>query len=199
MRMRKRKWVEPFLEEENKYLIKEVKETNMPTYLEIGMGMGDFIVASSKDNRDIRYIGLEKDATCCARAIKKAQEEDINNLFIMHGDASKLSEYFKSNSIDRIYLHFSDPWPKKHHHKRRLTFPTFLNIYYDILKDNGEIIFKTDNTLLFEDSIEYFNISKFTIEEIDRDYHKVLRNEPFTAYERRFKELGPINYARLKK
>lgn len=199
MRMRRRKWVRPFLEEENEYLIKDALNYQN-IYLEIGMGMGDFIVESAKRNPDLFYIGLERNDSCVARAIKKAQEAEVKNLKIILADASNLLELFKPGSVDRIYLHFSDPWPKKQHHKRRLTYPTFLKIYATLLNDNGQLIFKSDNALLFEDSLDYFNESNFKIETIDRDYHKVLRDEPLTGYEAKFKDAGnPIYFVSLSK
>lgn len=197
MRMRKRKWVDSFLEDEKTYLIENAFNYE-DIYLEIGMGMGDFIVSSAIRNPNNFYIGLEKDPTCVARAIKKAMDNSVTNLKISHTNAEKLLECFKPNSVKCIYLHFSDPWPKKRNHKRRLTYNTFLNLYDQILVDNGIIIFKTDNLDLFNDSLEYFEASKFKIDEINRDYHSVKRDEPLTAYETKFMEAGnPIYYVRL--
>lgn len=197
--MRKRKWIDPFLQEENKYLIKDGLDYD-EIYLEIGMGMGDFITEAASNNPDKFYIGLEKNPTCVARAIKKAEEKNINNLKISYANADKILEYFKPSSITTIYLHFSDPWPKKAHHKRRLTYPTFLSKYETLLKTNGKIIFKTDNDDLFRDSLEYFQTSNFVIEEVNEDYHSIKRNEPLTGYESKFIEEGmPIHYVRLVK
>lgn len=197
--MRKRKWIDSFLENEKVYLIEDGKGLKN-IILEIGMGMGDFITESARRNPDKFYIGLEKNASCVARAIKKAEEFELKNLKIVFKDASNLLELFDEGSVDTIYLHFSDPWPKKGHHKRRLTYITFLNMYDKLLKDDGHIIFKTDNQPLFEDSLEYFEASPFKVDELDRDYHKVKRDEPLTGYEAKFKDLGnPINYAKLSK
>lgn len=202
MRMRKKKWVKPFLEKENEYLIYDFDIlNNYPIiYLEIGMGMGDFICESANRNPDIFYLGLEKDETCVARAIKKAQELKLNNLRIALLNADTIDEYIKDELIDGIYLHFSDPWPKSGHHKRRLTYPTFLEKYKKILKKDGFIIFKSDNLDFFNDSLEYFKLANLKTIEIDNDYHKVLRDEPLTGYEKRFKDLGQkINYIKLSK
>ena len=193
--MRKKKWVKPFLENEAKYLTDNFEGSESKVYLEIGMGMGDFIVESAHNNPEILYIGLEKDETCTARAIIKAQELGVNNLRIMHIDASNIEEHIKEKSIDLIYLHFSDPWPKKAHHKRRLTYPVYLLKYSKILKDGAKIILKTDNKGFFEDSLEYFKESPFILEEINLDYHSELIGEPMTAYQKKFSELGqPIYY-----
>lgn len=197
MRMRKRKWVDSFLENESTYLVENGLNYN-DIYLEIGMGMGDFIVESAYRNPDKFYLGLEKDPTCVARAIKKAEEKEVKNLKVSHANAEHLLEYFKPESIECIYLHFSDPWPKKRTHKRRLTYPAFLKMYEEVLKKKGHIIFKTDNVELFNDSLEYFNASNFEIEEINKNYHSIKRDEPLTGYETRFKDAGnPIYYVRL--
>ena len=196
MRMRKKKWVQPFLENEKEYLLDDLKrlETSDPVYIEIGMGMGDFICQSAKENPDIFYVGLEMVDTCVARAVKKAQELELNNLRFILADASNLEELIKNDSIDTIYLHFSDPWPKKRNHKRRLTYPTYLKKYENILKDKGILIFKTDNEAFFDDSLLYFEESDFELEEIDRNYYR--EAEPMTAYQAKFVAEGkPIFYA----
>lgn len=199
MRMRKRKWVDPFLQEEKEFLINDALAYN-DIFLEIGMGMGDFIIESAILHPERMYIGLEKDPTCVARAIKKAKDSNVNNLKIICKNAINLIEIFKEKSVNTIYLHFSDPWPKKAHHKRRLTYPTFLTLYEKILVDYGGIIFKTDNKGLYEDSIEYFKASNFKILEINEDYHSIIRNEPMTGYERKFKNEGfPIYFIKLEK
>lgn len=199
MRMRKRKWIDPYLENEDVYLIKD-GHNYKDIYLEIGMGMGDFITASCKENPKIFYIGLERIDACVARAIKKARELSLENIRIIRADACKLLELFDEKSVKRIYIHFCDPWPKRKTHKRRLTYNTFLEIYNKILADDGDIIFKTDNTALFDDSLEYFASSPFEILELSRDYHSSLHQEPKTGYEEKFVSMGlPIYYARLKK
>lgn len=202
MRLRKRKWVDPFLLNEKDVLIKDFKGNIVaqPVYLEIGMGMGDWIVNSCLANPDILYLGLEKDPTCTAKAILKAKNLGITNLKILRADASLILELMDAATIDRIFLHFSDPWPKKGHHKRRLTYPDRLATYWQLLKNGGELIFKSDNVDFFNDSIEYFEQSPFEIVTIDRDYHKIERSEPLTGYEARFKSQGiPINFLLAKK
>ena len=197
--MRKKKWVDSFLENENKYLITDGKliETDKPIYLEIGMGMGDFISQSAELNPDIFYVGLERDSTCVARAIKKAQDNNLDNFKVLLVDAMNIEDLFNEHSIDLIYLHFSDPWPKKHHHKRRLTYMPFLTKYEKVLKENGELIYKTDNEPFFNDSLDYFTKSNFKLVDINRNYY--VENEPMTAYQAKFVAEGkPIFYARYK-
>lgn len=199
MRLRKRKWVDPLINSDTKYIVK-----NSFLYdnfvLEIGMGMGDFIINSAINNPDVLYIGLEKDRTCVGKVIRKLEEKNITNIKIILADASNLLELVKENSVNHLYLHFSDPWPKKHHHKRRLTYPTYLKSYKRILMNDGLITFKTDNVSLFDDTLEYVKDSDFDVVDINRDYHSVVREEPLTAYESKFKDQGlPIYYLLLKK
>ena len=197
--MRKKKWVSPFLENENQYLIESLKGVKLdkPLYIEIGMGMGDFICESAVANPDKFYIGIEREETCVARAIKKAQERELANFRVMLKDAGYMEELFDENSVDLIYLHFSDPWPKKRNHKRRLTYMPFLSGYEKILKDEGMIIFKTDNEGFFDDSLDYFAQSSFKLQETDRNYF--VEGEPMTAYQAKFVAEGkPIFYAKYK-
>ena len=197
MRMRKKKWVSPFLDNENEYTINDLKDfhTDKPIYIEIGMGMGDFICESAKQNPDIFYIGLERVDVCVARAVKKASELQLDNFRVMLADASNIEELINEKSIDVIYLHFSDPWPKKRQNKRRLTYMSFLSKYEKILKDDGCLIFKTDNVGFYDDSLEYFTHSNFKLVEASRDYKK--QGEPMTAYQAKFVAEGkPIYYAK---
>lgn len=199
MRMRKKKWVSPFLEEEKQYLIEKANDLKIdkPIYVEIGMGMGDFITESAKNNHDIFYIGLERVDMCVARAIKKAQDNELDNFRVLLADADNIEELFNEHSIDVIYLHFSDPWPKKRNHKRRLTYPSFLKKYEKVLKENGTLIVKTDNEDFYDDSLEYFKESSFILEDSSRNYYK--EGEPMTAYQAKFVAEGkPIYYARYR-
>ena len=197
--MRKKKWVSPFLENEDQYLIETLKgvRSDKPLYIEIGMGMGDFITESAAKEPDIFYVGIEREETCVARAIKKAQDLKLDNFKVMLKDAGDIEELCDENSVDLIYLHFSDPWPKKRNHKRRLTYMPFLVKYEKILKDQGTIIFKTDNESFYDDSLEYFKQSSFELVEVNRNYFK--EGEPMTAYQAKFVAEGkPIFYAKYK-
>jgi len=196
--MRKKKWVSPFLQNEGEYTINDLNglKIDKPVYVEIGMGMGDFICESAKSNPDIFYVGLERVDVCVARAVKKAGEYELNNFSVMLADASNIEELIPAKSIDRIYLHFSDPWPKKRQHKRRLTYMPFLAKYEKVLKDSGTLILKTDNVGLYDDSLEYFKQSNFELVESSRDYKN--ENEPMTAYQAKFVAEGkPIYYAKF--
>ena len=113
--MRKKKWVSPFLENDNEFTIQDLNNfnTDKPIHVEIGMGMGDFICESAIQNPDNYYIGLERVDVCVARAVKKASENNLGNFKVMLADATNIEELIPKKSIDVIYLHFSDPWPKK--------------------------------------------------------------------------------------
>ena len=127
--------------------------------------------------------------------LSKAKELELNNFKVILADASNIEELIKPKSLDRIYLHFSDPWPKKRQHKRRLTYLPFLKKYESILKNNGDLIYKTDNEDFFNDSLEYFEQSSFKLLDINRNY--INEKEPMTAYQARFVAMGkPIYYAK---
>ena len=200
MRMRKKKWVTPFLENENKYIIKKRQplELGPKTVLEIGMGMGDFITQSAKNNSKIDYIGFEKVDLCIAHAVLKAQELELDNLRIIMDDAKNVDEYFDHN-VDTLVLLFSDPWPKKRQYKRRLTYRDFIQKYEKILKDEGEIVFKSDNRQLFEFTLKEFSHFDFYLLDLSLDL-ELDENSPISNYEKRFREMGnPIYYAHFKK
>ena len=169
-----------------------------PTYLEIGMGKGNFIINNAIQNPEINYIGLEKFDTVIWKAVLKANQHELDNLKIISFDASKIAELFTKNSIDKIYLNFSDPWPKARHEKRRLTHPNFLQQYKTILKKDGLIEFKTDNDGLFNWTINEVllaNPDKYQIIYQTTDLYSELSNEynvnniP-TEYETKFHNSG---------
>ena len=157
-------------------------------YLEIGSGKGLFITSLAKDNPENRYVALEININVCYRILEKKEAQDLSNLTIILGDASDLSSYFKAHSVDHIYLNFSDPWPKAKHHKRRLTYPTFLNMYEKILKKDGIIQFRTDHHGLFEDSLTYIK-THFDVFEITNDLNE---SSYMTEYEMKKRSVGPI-------
>ena len=167
-------------------------------YLEIGMGKGDFISRLASLDLDNIYIGVEISMSVLATAIKKikAYEEENNikldNLYFMSFDAIKLEEYFEKNQVEKLYLNFSDPWPKKKHAKRRLTYKDFLEKYKNVLKTNGVIEFKTDNRLLFEFSLVSMQNFGMTFTEVYLDLHKTDIFNIVTEYENKFSVNGPI-------
>ena len=167
-------------------------------YLEIGMGKGDFITQLCQLDKDNVYIGIEVSPPVLALAIKKLKryEEENNirldNLYFMSEDAATLSEIFEEHQIEKIYLNFSDPWPKKKHTKRRLTHENFLNVYKEILREHGEIEFKTDNRGLFEYSLVSMQNYGLRFKEVYLDLHQTNVFNIETEYEKKFSPFGPI-------
>ncbi len=199
MRLRKKAWAKPLLEE-NTFYVKDSSfkgkwqycfENTNPIYLEIGMGKGDFITEMARRNLSVNFIGFEKQETVAAIALKKIIKTQLPNIRIIVGDASSLAEYFDEDEISKIYLNFSDPWPKKRHEKNRLTNERFLNMYKNILWDNGSIVMKTDNVNLFDYSIESLKNNGWKLEYIDYNYAlSDNENDVPTEYEMRFRKEG---------
>jgi tRNA (guanine-N7-)-methyltransferase len=161
-----------------------------PIEIEIGTGKGKFIISKALDNKDINYIGIEKYDSPLVGAIKRLNDIDIPNLKLICFDALKIDEIF-DHEVSKIYLNFSDPWPKKRHTKRRLTSSIFLNKYENIFFKNKEIEFKTDNDDLFDYSLISFEENGYKIKEIDRNYF----DKYTTEYEDKFISIGKnINY-----
>ena len=162
-----------------------------PLHIEIGCGKGGFITQTAALNPDIRYIAVEKVSNVIVLAMEKAAEAQLTNVRFMRGNFQFLSESFPDKSVDRIYLNFSDPWPKKGYAKRRLTHGGFLEIYKRILKDDGEICFKTDNRELFDFSLESFPENGFSLSSVTYDLHNSgFEGNIMTEYETRFSQMG---------
>lgn len=166
-----------------------------PTYVELGTGMGDFIAQIAERFPQINFIGLEVEKTCVLSAARKVREKNLSNVRLIVFDVENIAELFGEHEVDRLYINFCDPWPKKRHAKRRLTHVRFLEMYRKILKAGGEIYFKTDNRALFDFSLEQFALAGLEVRDVTNDLHA---NEPpdniRTAYENKFSAAGvPIN------
>lgn len=175
----------------NKSNIKNIFKNDNEIHIEIGMGKGKFLREMSKVNKDINFIGIERYESVLMKAIQRKErlEEDLDNLKFLPIDAKELEEVFEKESIAKIYLNFSDPWPKLRHEKRRLTYKSFLDIYHKILKKDGILEFKTDNKMLFEYSIESIKEhAKFELLSYDFDIYKdgVKNYNIMTEYEEKF-------------
>lgn len=172
-------------------------------HLEIGTGKGKFINQLAVENPSIGYIGIEKYSSVLIRALDKLDESGAENLLFIRGDAELVCQYFDRGEIDRIYLNFSDPWPKDRHVKRRLPSKEFLRRFGQILADDGTIEFKTDNRALFDFAVEEVEAGGFEITAITYDLHNdPVMNEGniMTEYEERFSAKGnPICKYILKK
>lgn len=207
MRMRKKKWADPWLEAHSDYIFEDPKEYKGKwkellgcdiLHVEIGTGKGDYLNNMAKMYPEEGWCGIEKDRSAAAVAARKAVEEenaDLHNRRMIVSRAENMSEWFEDGEIDIIHLNFSDPWPKKYTHKRRLSSESFLAMYDRLLSENGRIRMKTDNTGLFEDSVLTFVQNGWTFTEFSVDYRRNEHPEDaITEYESRFMELGQPIY-----
>lgn len=169
-----------------------------PLYIEVGMGKGQFIMELARQNPQVNYLGIEMYQSVLLRALQKLEQaEPLLNLLFICVDARELPEIFGKGEVDRIYLNFSDPWPKDRHAKRRLTSHEFLERYEKILAEDGQIEFKTDNQNLFEFSLEEANNLPWQVKEHTFDLHadgQMNKGNIMTEYEEKFSALGnPIH------
>ena len=166
-----------------------------PIRIEIGMGKGRFLLNMAKTYPNINFIGIERYSSVLLRAVEKFDTEefsDLPNIRFVCMDARELPEVFAESEVDRIYLNFSDPWPKDRHAKRRLTSSRFLGLYDQILADGGIVEFKTDNQPLFDFSLESVKESGWTLLMQTRDLHhsEFAEGNVMTEYEAKFSAMG---------
>lgn len=168
-----------------------------PIYIEIGMGKGQFLTTLAKQNPDINYIGIEKYSSVLLRGLQKLEEEPLENVRFIRMDAETICDVFAKNEVSKIYLNFSDPWPKDRHAKRRLTSRQFFARYDKILKPEGVVEFKTDNVDLFDFSLEEVKEANWNLDAFTRDLHHddiMNQGNVMTEYEERFSSMGnPIH------
>ena len=207
MRLRNVKNKEEIMNNSN-YLIRNPKDykgkwkslfnNSNPIYIEIGMGKGKFIIDNAKMYPDINFIGIEKYDSVVAKSLQKIPD-GLDNLIIVRGDALEIDEWFLKE-IDKIYLNFSDPWPKNRHHLRRLSSRVFLDKYDYIFKDLCDIEMRTDNKDLFTYSLVSFSENGYVLSEVSLDLHKDNMPEITTEYEDKFSNNGmPIYYVNCHK
>lgn len=204
--MRKKKWAEPYLAEHTEYVLPHPEEYKgrwhevlqcEKLHVEIGTGKGDYLLKMSALYPDEGWIGIEKDRSVAAVAARKAIEsgQDASHRRMIASMAENLEDWFSEKEIDVIHLNFSDPWPKKKTHKKRLSSGSFLQMYHHVLSSDGEIRMKTDNKDLFEDSVLYFLENGFTLKEFSVDYRRNPHPEDvITEYESKFMENGQPIY-----
>ena len=166
-----------------------------PIYIEVGMGKGQFITTLAHQNPEINYIGIEKYSSVLVRALEKmdAMENPPTNIRFIRMDAENICSMFEKDEVSRIYLNFSDPWPKDRHAKRRLTSQEFLKRYDRILKPDGYVEFKTDNKDLFQFSLEQVEPAGWHLDAFTWDLHndEVLnQGNVMTEYEQKFSSMG---------
>ena len=172
----------------------DVFQNDYPVHIEIGMGKGRFLMALAQKNPQINYIGIERYTSVLLRAVEKLNiyieenESTLPNIRFICMDAQDIANVFAENEVDRIYLNFSDPWPKDRHAKRRLTSDRFLPIYDQILKKDGIIEFKTDNQDLFRYSLESIPEAGWTVDAHTFDLHnsEMAEGNVMTEYETKF-------------
>ena len=172
---------------------KEVFNNNNPVRVEIGMGKGRFIMDLARMNPDINYGGIEKYSSVLLRGIQKMETDPLPNLYFIRMDAEEITEVFGREEIDRIYLNFSDPWPKDRHAKRRLPSREFLHRYDEILRKDGVIEFKTDNQDLFRFALKELEPAGWHLDQVTEDLHhdkEMMQNNVMTEYEERFSSMG---------
>ncbi|MEE3486989.1 MAG: tRNA (guanosine(46)-N7)-methyltransferase TrmB [Bulleidia sp.] len=207
MRMRKKKWAEPYLEEHRDYAYdnpveykgKWKESLNCDVlHLELGMGKGDYLNTMAQMYPQEGFVGVERDTSAAAVAAKKAltaEPLDIHNKRMIVGDAANILDWFEAGEVDVLHLNFSDPWPKTYTHKRRLSSQKFLELYRQILSKDGCVRMKTDNKGLFEDSVLYFLQDGWMLKEFSVDYRRNAHPEDaVTEYEQRFLDLGQPIY-----
>ena len=176
----------------------EVFENKQPLHIEVGMGKGRFLMDLARLHPEINYVGIEMYDSVLLRALQKREEleekgEVYSNLFFMRVDARLLPEIFEKGEVDKIYLNFSDPWPKARHAKRRLTSREFLARYDQILVPDGKVEFKTDNKDLFEFSLEEVKEAGWNLEAFTFDLHhneEMVQGNVMTEYEEKFSSMG---------
>ena len=176
----------------------EVFEKKQPIHIEVGMGKGRFLMDLARLHPEINYIGIEMYDSVLLRALQKREELEqegvvYSNLYFMRVDARLLPEIFAQGEVDKIYLNFSDPWPKARHAKRRLTSREFLARYDQILVPDGKVEFKTDNKGLFEFSLEEVKETKWNLDAFTFDLHhneEMVKGNVMTEYEEKFSSMG---------
>lgn len=171
----------------------EIFGNSNPIHIEIGMGKGQFIHALAKLNPQINYVGVEKYSSVLIRAIQKMEQEELPNLKFLRMDAEDVDKVFGTGEVDKIYLNFSDPWPKDRHAKRRLPSREFLARYDKILKKDCKLEFKTDNRDLFDFAVEELEPAGWKAEVITYDLHadaKLVEGNIMTEYEEKFSSMG---------
>lgn len=205
MRVRRRKGAEEHLANNPHYVIlnpedakghwQEIFGNDKPIHIEVGSGKGAFITGMALQNPGINYIGIDIQVSVLSYALDKVLASGAENIRLLQVDGSSLTNYFADEEIDLLYLNFSDPWPKKKHAKRRLTYKTFLDTYKQILPEHGEIHLKTDNRGLFEYSLVSFSQYGMVLKQVWLDLHASdYEGNVMTEYEQKFSDKGQVIY-----
>lgn len=201
MRTKYKPWALPFLKDHADIAYLNFDKSNRfydsSLCIEVGGGKGDFIIGLAKLNPKVHYLMIERVISVAGPAVKKIISEELKNVKVIYDNFINVIHDIKKESVNKIYLNFSDPWPKKKHAKRRLTSPSFLEDYYRILKKNGEIIMKTDQKSLYEYTRLMLPKEKFKIILDNPNYNILDSDDVLTEYEAKFRKQGKTIY-RLK-
>lgn len=176
----------------------EIFGNDHPLHVEIGMGKGAFLTGMARLHPEINYVGIEKYSSVLLRAVQKLEADELPNIRLIRMEAENICDVFAPGEVERIYLNFSDPWPKDHHAPRRLTSSQFLQRYEGILQDGGMIEFKTDNQDLFDFSLEQADTARWSIRVLTRDLHQdpvLMETNVMTEYEQRWSAAGKPIFA----
>ncbi|KRM43950.1 tRNA (guanine-N(7)-)-methyltransferase [Lentilactobacillus parafarraginis DSM 18390 = JCM 14109] len=204
LRVRNKPWADGYIKAHADYIVIDPQnwlgkwqsrfEKSQPLDVEVGTGKGQFIIEMAKAHPDINFIGVELQKSVIATALRKFMTAPLPNLQFVLTDGANLDEFFHPDEVNKIFLNFSDPWPKKRHAKRRLTSPGFLKTYQTVLDPAGTIEFKTDNRGLFEYTLVTMNHYPMTFDYVSLDLHHSPENETNiqTEYEEKFSPNGPI-------
>lgn len=201
MRLRYKPWAKDMIADHPNIVISNPEEmkghwhqlfgNHNPIHIEIGTGKGQFITEMGKRYPHINFIGIEAQSSVIVTALQRLIDDEQPNVRLLHYDAQHITSCFADGEIDRVYLNFSDPWPKNRHEKRRLTYETFLADYEQILVQKGEVHLKTDNQGLFEYSLHSFSKYGMLLKNISLDLHRVASDDNvMTEYEEKFSEKG---------
>lgn len=195
MRTKYKQWAVDYVDEHPEIAIQKIDlKSNFfqekPVIFEVGSGKGDFIAAISLAHPEYNYLAIERVKTVAGMMSKKLVEQGNKNVMVFPWNAELIFDEIKEGFVHSIYLNFSDPWPKKRHEKRRLTFITFLEQYYRILKKGGRLYFKSDNDGLYEFTKEELKLTKFKVISDQENYEFDPETDYITEYENKFRSVG---------
>lgn len=202
MRLRRKPWIDEAIHEYDSHFIMDEQEQykgrwrdifknpELPLYMELGTGKGKFIAGMAEAHPKANFLGFEVQIGVVYYAAQKLFEQDAPNAKVTLFDIAGIEEVVAPGEVDRFYINFCDPWPKARHAKRRLTYRTFLDRYARLLKDGGEVHFKTDNEDLFNFSLEEFKECGWELKQVTFDLHKTDLPNVKTEYETKFSAKG---------
>lgn len=203
MRLRRKPWIDDAIKEYDSFLHLQGCEENKgkwrslfenpkaPLWVELGTGKGSFISQMAQIHENVNFIGIEIQIGVIYYAGKKCADAELKNVHLLRFDVARLEDIFAPGEVDRFFINFCDPWPKKRHAKRRLTYRLFLDRYARLLTNNGQIYFKSDNAGLFDFTLGEFEARQWPLSEVTYDlHHSSIENEAMTEYEAKFSAKG---------